>query len=274
MTDIGKQTSAKNSRKHGVFSHEPVVGDERLEDWEAHLVGMRRSLQPDGHYEEVLTRQAAENRWKRARLERWMTDVIQQQIEFASLNSRGALEEAYDAMPADEAYWLGFDAGAAAAAFESLTESRGSRRVEATASRGALRALEHAWDLDADPTWSGFDNEIDGSGDGPTVAQLHRCIDLVARHRGVPVTDVVAVARDDADTAALFQARRTEHDEHLRAMRMSQAYMLNERDAEKTMRYAATLDREFDRTVKHLEVAQRARSNNPSPLVRLEIEEA
>jgi hypothetical protein len=55
-------------------------------------------------------------------------------------------------------------------------------------------------------------------------------------------------------------------------MRLSQAYVLNEKDAERNIRYGAQLDGEFDRIIKHLEVVQRARANDPSPLMRVEVE--
>jgi hypothetical protein len=269
----GKRVSSRNSTKHGVFSNVPVVGEERLEDWEEHLDGMRQALVPLGHYEEGLAHQVALNRWKRARLDRWETEVIRHQIGLVSTRSPEALEQAHNAMPEDELRWLGYNPGAAVVALDSLPTSNPSDPVGAEAFDAVLRALEVRFHLDTDTSWSGVPEEVDiCENDDGSIAHLRQCIDLVATHLGRSYAEVLGAARAEADTAALFQAKRTDYDDGVRWMRLSQAYVLNEKDADRNIRYSAQLDREFDRIIKHLEVAQRARANDPSPLVRVEVE--
>src|SRR5271167_4244130 len=70
-TAQGKQIASRNSTRHGILARTPIVGDETIEDWETHLAGFRQSLQPVGHVEEVLVHQLAQNRWIKARQDRW-----------------------------------------------------------------------------------------------------------------------------------------------------------------------------------------------------------
>jgi hypothetical protein len=272
-SEKGKRVSARNATKYGVFSNVPVVGDERLEDWEEHLEGMRQSLAPVGHYEGGLTDQAALNRWKRARLDRWETEVIRHQIGLVSTRSPEALEQAHNAIPEDEVRWLGYNPEAAVVALDSLPTSNPSDLVGAEAVDAVLRALELCFHLDGATSWLGRPEEVEISpGQESSTEQVRQCIEVVATHRGLSFAEVLGAARAEADTAALFQARRMEYDDRVHSMRLSQAYVLNEKDADRNIRYSAQLDREFDRIIKHLEVAQRARGDDPSPLVRVEFE--
>ncbi len=75
-TAEGKQIASLNAKKHGALARNPVVGDERLEDWEAHLAGMQQSLEPVGYLEESLVHKLALNRWQRFRLDRWHDDLV------------------------------------------------------------------------------------------------------------------------------------------------------------------------------------------------------
>ncbi len=53
---------------------------------------------------------------------------------------------------------------------------------------------------------------------------------------------------------------------------MASAYVLNDDSADKYLRYAAQLDRQFDRTLKQFETAQAARFGVESTRIRLEVD--
>jgi hypothetical protein len=57
VTHEGKEVVRWNATRHGIHSHAPVVpGVEKTEDWENHRDGILRSLQPEGHLEEILAK--------------------------------------------------------------------------------------------------------------------------------------------------------------------------------------------------------------------------
>jgi hypothetical protein len=95
-TPEGKRASSRNATRHGIYSGDTVIGDERFEDWQVCLSGYRQSLQPQGAFEEDLVEQVARNRWKRGRLERYVTERLNQQIELTRIRPRDALERDYD----------------------------------------------------------------------------------------------------------------------------------------------------------------------------------
>jgi hypothetical protein len=105
-----------------------------------------------------------------------------------------------------------------------------------------------------------------------TVAQLRQHLNEVARWRGVAPAQVQADARAEADAAALFQEKRAALDALRQKMELSSAYMLDEHEADKMMQNETHLDREFDRLMKRLESAQRARQGTLPPPIRFEVQ--
>ena len=129
-TAKGKAAAARNAIRHGILSASPIVGDETIEDWEVHYAGVRESLQPVGHHEEVLVHDAAFNRWQKARLQRWSTELTRQQVALASFRSRDAILEDLDALPEDEALWRNIDAEEVLRAFDAMPCADESSIVE------------------------------------------------------------------------------------------------------------------------------------------------
>ncbi len=76
----------------------------------------------------------------------------------------------------------------------------------------------------------------------------------------------------EADAAALFQAKRATQDRLRQATRTASAYVLNDHDLDKLLRYGSQLEREFDRTLKQLETVQSARQGMQSPRLRVEVD--
>jgi hypothetical protein len=73
--------------------------------------------------------------------------------------------------------------------------------------------------------------------------------------------------RSEADQQTVIASLRFR-----RATRMASAYVLNDHDLDKFLRYGSQLDHEFDRTLKQLETVQSARQGVQSPRLRVEVD--
>jgi hypothetical protein len=67
-TKQGKQTSSRNATKHGVFSKVIVLEGEPRDEYEAVLEGLWEALQPEGTLEELLVEKLATLVWRQRRL--------------------------------------------------------------------------------------------------------------------------------------------------------------------------------------------------------------
>jgi len=268
-TASGKSKSSLNAVRHGILSQSPVVGDEKLEEWIDHLNGMRDSWQPVGHFEELMTVEAAMNRWKRARVERAMCGAIQSQIDLALEPTRESQEDDWDALPADEQYWFGIDAGAVLHLLNSV-ESGSSQLLETMETDDGVQALVEkpiplGQALAACPPPPSMSKSL-------TEDVVRQWLQGVAGVAGVPLDAVVEEVREELGTIIQLQLQRLDDDRRRLAAALSTAYLPSERDAEREMRYAAHLDRGFDRIVKNFEKFQRARQGTLPPPVRLEVD--
>lgn len=276
-TAKGKQIASRNSTRHGILALTPTVGDETIEHWETHLAGFRQSFQPVGHVEEVLVHQLAQNRWMRARQDRWKNETIRHQIDLATCWSPEEDERAREALPQDEALWVDYDAQAVLEALEALAGPAEVHAVEPPVAAGVVLALELSASRHSDtghPWHCGLEGgPIDGD-ETQALVQLEKYIEEAVAHRSVSRAVVLADARAEADAAALFQANRQERERHARALRISSAYVLSDNDGTKDLRYGSQLEREFDRTLKHFETIQLARQKLLPPPIRLEVNEA
>ncbi len=70
-TDAGKANVARNPVRHGITSPNPVIpGMETEQDWQAHLGGVRESVEPQGHLESELADRIALCLWQLKRVTR------------------------------------------------------------------------------------------------------------------------------------------------------------------------------------------------------------
>ena len=67
-TELGKQRASRNATKHGVFSKVVVLPDESRAEYERLLAGLRESLRPEGALEELLVDKLAATAWRQRRL--------------------------------------------------------------------------------------------------------------------------------------------------------------------------------------------------------------
>src|SRR5688572_13958595 len=76
-TPAGKAIASRNALIHGIFTAVPVVpGLEHPDQWEAHRLGLVTSLNPVGHFEEVLVERLAALLWRLRRVLRYETQSI------------------------------------------------------------------------------------------------------------------------------------------------------------------------------------------------------
>ena len=70
-TEAGKANVARNPVSHGITSPNPVIpGMETEQEWQAHLDGIRQSLDPQGHLESELAERIALCLWQLKRVTR------------------------------------------------------------------------------------------------------------------------------------------------------------------------------------------------------------
>lgn len=80
-----KALVARNSVRHGVFAHLPVLPGESPYEWDRHRAGVIASLAPVGLLERTLAERAALILWRLARLARFEVGVTAAAVEDAGL---------------------------------------------------------------------------------------------------------------------------------------------------------------------------------------------
>lgn len=80
-TTRGKNHSKKNATKHGIFSSAVVVHGESRADYESLLSGLRESFQPVGSLEEILVEKLATVLWRHCRMINAERAEIQNNLE-------------------------------------------------------------------------------------------------------------------------------------------------------------------------------------------------
>jgi len=244
-----------------------------MEDWIALLEGYREYYQPVGAPEDTFVYDMALNRWQRFRLDRWRWDTIENQVALADFESRDGLDLAYASLPEDEARWFGFDAAKALDALDALTRSGDASKLTPDSIAGVLFALQCTCRAGGSDRHVNESSPVANLMSMPcTAKQLVGRIEQVAQLSDLPREEILAAAREEAEAAAELQTLRAQQNRHRRAFRMASAYVLPDRAADKDMRYAAQLDRQYDRLLKQLETAQAARRGLLSPRIRLEVD--
>jgi hypothetical protein len=93
-TKQGKQTSSRNATKHGLFSKVIVLKGESRAEYEAVLAGLRETLQPEGTLEELLVEKLATLAWRQRRLLLAESAEIRKNTEFVESDQRNQEREA------------------------------------------------------------------------------------------------------------------------------------------------------------------------------------
>src|SRR5712691_9487090 len=92
-TPAGKERSKQNARKHGIFSKVVLLKDEPRSQFNSLLQGLRENLQPEGTLEEVLVEKLATFLWRHRRLIIAETAEIRKGVEFLDWEEEQCHEE-------------------------------------------------------------------------------------------------------------------------------------------------------------------------------------
>ena len=84
----GKQKASRNATKHGVFSKVIVLSSESKAEYEELLAGLRETLQPEGTLEELLVEKLATALWRQRRLLLAESAEIRKNTEFVESDQR------------------------------------------------------------------------------------------------------------------------------------------------------------------------------------------
>ncbi len=87
-TRQGKQKSSRNATKHGVFSKVIILNSKPKAEYEELLTGLRETLQPEGELEELLVEKLATTTWRQRRLLLAESAEIQKNMEFVESDQR------------------------------------------------------------------------------------------------------------------------------------------------------------------------------------------
>jgi hypothetical protein len=90
----GKQKASRNATKHGVFSKVIVLSSESKAEYEELLAGLRETLQPEGTLEELLVEKLATTLWRQRRLLSAERAEIRKNTEFVESDRRNQEGEA------------------------------------------------------------------------------------------------------------------------------------------------------------------------------------
>jgi len=92
-TPAGKERSKQNARKHGIFSKVVLLKEEPRTEFNSLLQGLREDLQPEGTLEEVLVEKLAALLWRHRRLMIAETAEIRKEVEFLDWEEEQHQEE-------------------------------------------------------------------------------------------------------------------------------------------------------------------------------------
>jgi hypothetical protein len=95
-TKQGKQTSSRNATKHGVFSTVVVLKGESRAEYDAVLAGLQETLQPEGKLEELLVEKLATLAWRQRRLLMAEGAEIRKNMEFVETDRQDREREEAD----------------------------------------------------------------------------------------------------------------------------------------------------------------------------------
>ena len=274
-TPDGKRRSSQNATKHGIYAKSQIIKDEQDDDWLEHMAGMRESFQPQDYYQDTVVEQLAFNRWQRHREDRWLTETLQHQADAVEHYTRASFDPELMGLPEDEAAWWSSDPFDAHQAMELLRLGSPADTIPPLLVASFLTAFKRATNMEHPRNWPASAND-------PTVPDLEA---VTVRHvlEGVEVaatamkTDVFHVlARIDSeiDDALVHQMVRRADDQRNKAIMRTNALVLNDADFASHERRIAHLDKEYDRLLHRLEVAQRARGGALPPPIRVKIDES
>ena len=185
---------------------------------------------------------------------------------------RDTLNERIAKLPPDEAQWFVHDPFTAANVLDAL-EGDGVE-LEPFEVPTFLHALTISCELDADFKWPGVPRGQEADDfEGWDLDMVQMCVEAAATQCKKTTKWVLAKVDADLEKAMFLKQLRRDEQEHRQQIREARALIPRQKDLDLYMRYAASLDREYDRLMRHLESSQRARAGTLPAPIRIELEE-
>jgi hypothetical protein len=268
----GKRNSSKNATKSGVLSKAPLVGDERLEDWEERVQGLTESLRPSGYLQDQLVYELAVNRQQMDRLHRSINDIVQQQLDALA-------ELPLDDLMADVAKgttgyveWYEKNPNTARPVLEAL-ENEGSEAVlDGACFASFFAAVTSASGIDSER----LDLPLEFARrkfDEWTMDCVRDFLKVVAAKCGRDIDWVIKKTHLKICQAELRLTLRDREAERDRQLKSAQALLPPSAELEKLMRYGSYLDKQYDKLMHRLEIAQRAQDKDLPAPVRVTVQD-
>jgi len=97
-TEQGKRRSSRNATKHGVYSEVLILRGESKAQYRVLLAGLHEALQPEGALEELLVEKLATTAWRQRRLLLAESAEVGKNMEFVESDKRGREHEAAESL--------------------------------------------------------------------------------------------------------------------------------------------------------------------------------
>jgi len=276
-TQQGKQRASRNATKHGVFSKVVILDSESKTEYEELLAGLRETLQPEGALEELLVEKLGILAWRQRRLLLAESAEIRKNTEFVESDQRDQDHEAV------RMFWNmpGFLGG------RGLIGNTHNRHL-------IERCIEWLGDLRKGIEKAGFRRDEDAPilrmlyGDREIIrlrSDLYDCFETWLQIAETPEQErerkrypSPSEARQIVMEKIDKEIRRLKRDQKARSSIQAARTQLeivsrNVPDGpglDRLLRYEASLERSFDRTLSQLERLQRMRLGQPV-LPKLEV---
>ncbi len=268
-TRRGKQRSRYNAVKHGIFSEVVLKGRESIEQYESLLCDLTRQFRPEGTLEEVLVEKLAMLLWRHRRLVQAESAEIAKVTEFVEEDTRN--RRYFDAEDRENR------AGKEGALLHRCTNEFVYLRAISTLKllRGAIQARGVNRVQDSEILRRIYGGGAMGPADGlyMTFSVMVQAVEM-ARELGLdpPELSTEDVSKGvlqliDLEIEGLEELKKTVEQTHRLRMRYTVTASLVPHQAvlDRLLRYEASLDRSFDRTLNQLERLQRMRLGQAVP---------
>jgi len=278
-TELGKQRARLNATKHGVFSRFSVLKGESRAAYESLVKGLAESLQPVGRLEEILVEKLATILWRHRRLIMAEAAEIRNSTEFLEWDQRNQQQEEAEAIGSSSI--LDYNGGlirkiqnphVLERCLELLAELRQGIEIDGFEPERDTSILEKIYGEsdgnrlrktlhDAYEIWLYTSNASEEERQREGYATREQC-----KQNILYLTDAeIRRLKHYQKTRASIEVNRTKLETLRRSIPESPAL-------DRLLRYEASLERAFERTLNQLERLQRMRLGQPVlPPVKLEL---
>jgi len=278
-TPVGKQRASRNAIKHGVFSNVVVLPGESRTEYDGLLTGLQETLRPKGAMEELLVEKVATTAWRYLRLLSAEAAEIRQNMEFVESDQRdrereeaerignlskldnqaGLIQEIHNPIVLERCLEMlselqrqikedGFDQERDTALLEKIYGSRSENRLRKDLCDSYEEWLDTSEDPEQERVRAGYRSGKECQKN--IIKEIEHEIDRLKRYQK---------ARSSIET------KRTQ----LEVLRHS---VPDAPGLDRVLRYEASLERNFDRTLSQLERLQRMRLGQPvAPAIKVDV---